>query len=250
MAEIRPNIVKRKLQLGEPVNVLAGYMDPDLAEIFGNLGFDGVWIEAEHGSFDYRDIPDMTRACDLWDMTSIVRVNLNLPGVIYRTLDQGAQGIVVPHVNTADEARAVVDACKFYPIGARGMFGSRQAIGVNDFLEKVNDEVLVIVLIEDIVAIDNLDDILKVDNIDVFFVAGSDLGQSMGHLEEHPETAKVIDDANRKIVASGRNAGASVTDDNVDLYLDQGVTFLMSDWDGWLEKGAKAYLNRVSTAFA
>jgi 2-keto-3-deoxy-L-rhamnonate aldolase RhmA len=72
----------------------------------------------------------------------------------------------------------------------------------------------------------------------------------MGHLEEHPETAKVIDDANRKIVASGRNAGASVTDDNVDLYLDQGVTFLMSDWDGWLEKGAKAYLNRVSTAFA
>ena len=107
---------------------------------------------------------------------------------------------------------------------------------------------LIIVLIEDIEAIGNLDDILKVDDIDVFFVAGGDLGQSMGHLQEHPETAKVIEEANRKIVAAGRNAGAVVNDDNVDLYLDQGVTFLMSSWNGWLEKGAKAYLNRVSSA--
>ena len=97
-------------------------------------------------------------------------------------------------------------------------------------------------------AIDNLDEILKVDQIDVFFVAGGDLGQSMGYLREHPETAKVIGEANRKIVAAGRNAGASVTDDNVGVYLDQGVTFLMSVWDGWLEKGAKAYLNRVAMA--
>ena len=66
-------------------------------------------------------------------MTSIVRVNLNLPGVIYRTLDQGAQGIVMPHVDTAEQAQAVVRASKFQPIGARGMISNRQGIGVEDF---------------------------------------------------------------------------------------------------------------------
>ena len=74
---------------GEPATVLAGTITSDLIEFFGNLGFDGAWIEAEHGPFDFGDIADLTRACDLWGMTSIVRVNLNLPGVIYRTLGTG-----------------------------------------------------------------------------------------------------------------------------------------------------------------
>ena len=248
MANLRPNDVKHKLERSEPATVVAGNMNPDLVEVFGNLGFDGVWIEAEHGPFDYGDVSDMARACDLWGMTSIVRVNLNLPGVIYRTLDQGPQGITVPHVNTADEARAVVDACKFQPIGARGMASNRQGIGVDDFFEKINDETMVIVLIEDIAAIDNLDEILEVDHVDVFFVAGGDLGQSMGYPVGHPETARVIDQANRKIVAAGRNAGAVVTDDNLDMYLDQGATLLMSSWANWMENGARTYLDRVAAA--
>ena len=77
-----------------------------MIENLGALGFDGAWIETEHGPFDYKDLPDLTRACDLWGMTSVVRIALNLPGVIYRTLDVGAQGIVVPHVDTAEQARA------------------------------------------------------------------------------------------------------------------------------------------------
>ena len=64
----------------------------------GPMGFDGIWLEGEHGGVDYGDIGDLTRACDLWGLTSIARVNLNLPGVIYRTLDVGAQWICVPHV--------------------------------------------------------------------------------------------------------------------------------------------------------
>ena len=69
----------------------------DIIEYFGSYGFDGIQIENEHGAIDFADIPAMTMAADLWGMTSIVRVNLNLPGVIYRTLDVGAQGIMVPH---------------------------------------------------------------------------------------------------------------------------------------------------------
>ena len=101
MAELRPNRVKRKLENGEVALLVQGELTPDLVEFFGPMGFDGIWIEGEHGPVDFADIRDFTRAADLWGMTSVARVNLNLPGVIYRTLDQGAQAICVPHVNTA-----------------------------------------------------------------------------------------------------------------------------------------------------
>ena len=169
------------------------------------MGFDGVWIETEHGPIDYKDIPDLTRAADLWGMTSVVRVNQNVPGVIYRTLDVGAQGIVVPHVNTKAEAEAVVQAGKFAPIGERGMYGSRQSYGVDNYFAEANDQSLLIVLIEDIVAVNNLDEILTVDNIDVFFVAPSDLAQSMGLIGQlsHPEVTGTIAGAIEKIALRG-----------------------------------------------
>ena len=141
----------------------------------GPVGFDGIWIECEHGPVDYADLPDLTRACDVWGMTSIVRVNRNEQGIIYRTLDQGAQGIVMPHVNTKEEAENVVAGGKFAPIGQRGIATSRQGHGVDDFPLVANDHSLLIVLIEDIVAVQNLDSILETEHIDVFFVAPGDL---------------------------------------------------------------------------
>jgi 4-hydroxy-2-oxoheptanedioate aldolase len=183
-------------------------------------------------------------------MTSVVRVNLNVPGVIYRTLDVGAQGIVVPHVNTADEARAVVDASKFAPIGARGMFTSRQGYGVPDYVNQANNQTLVVVLIEDIVAVNNLTEILEVDNIDVFFVAPGDLAQSMGHVGDisHPEVVATIDRALAQITAAGRTAGALVTDGSVDTYIQRGARFLMIGWQGWVANGAAAFQDKVAAA--
>jgi 4-hydroxy-2-oxoheptanedioate aldolase len=81
----------------------------------------------------WEQIGDMSRACDLWNMASIVRVNANEPWLITRTLDRGASGIVVPHVSTRDEAAAVVEAAKFGPIGLRGMFNGRRSFGVSDY---------------------------------------------------------------------------------------------------------------------
>ena len=142
--------MKRKQAEGGVATVVGGVGGSntgDMIENLGALGFDGAWIETEHGPFDYKDLPDLTRACDLWGMTSVVRVALNLPGVIYRTMDVGAQGIVVPHVDTVEDARAVVDAGKFAPIGHRGNYTSRQGYGVDDYLTKANDETLLVVLI-------------------------------------------------------------------------------------------------------
>ena len=251
MRHMRPNKVKHKLEHGEIANVVSGkHTTGDIIEELGVLGFDAAWLEAEHGPVDFADIPDLTRACDLWDMTSIVRVNLNLPGVIYRTLDLGAQGIVVPHVNTVEEARAVVESTKFGPIGTRGSYTSRQGLGVETYLQEANEETLVIVLIEDIIAVENLDEILTVDHIDVFFVAPNDLAQSMGHLDniDHPEVQATIDRAFQQIISAGRTAGHTVNDDTVEDTIKKGVRFVMGGWQDWVASGATAYLKKVSNA--
>jgi len=247
---LRANRVKHKLARGEAATVVTGEMTPDLVDVFGSLGFDGVWIEGEHGPVDFGDIGAFTRAADLWGMTSVARVNLNLPGVIYRTLDQGAQAIVVPHVNTAEEARAVVEASKFTPVGARGSYTSRQGIGVDDYFTLANDETMAIVLIEDIAAINNLDDILKVDHIDVFFVARTDLAQSMDFVGQpaHPEVDRTVDRAIEQIVAADRVPGTIVTSATVAEYVEKGVRFLNVNYTPWLKSGAEDFLQNFAAS--
>ena len=150
---IRPNRVKQKLAAGQVATIVAGTNEPDLIDQLGTLDVDGIWLEGEHGAVDFGELGNLTRACDLWGKTSVVRVMDNDYATIYRTLDRGAQGIVVPHVNTRAEADAVVAAGKFAPLGKRGMYTSRQGFGVDGYLKTANDQSLLIVLIEDIVAV-------------------------------------------------------------------------------------------------
>lgn len=241
---IRPNRIKQKLAAGENVYVIGGLGSPDEIDQFGTMGFDGAWLEAEHGSVDFADIPDLTRACDLWGMTSILRVNRNVQAIIYRGLDRGVQGIVVPHVNTREEAENVVQGGKFAPVGQRGLYVSRQGYGVPDYFDVANDQILLMVLIEDIVAVRNLDEILKVDHIDVFFVAPSDLAASMGLIGQlaHPEVQKTIDYALARIQERGRVAGTLARNDNVARYAAAGVRVFLTQPTPWIETGAKEFL--------
>src|SRR5438477_10483077 len=217
---IRPNRIKQTLAAGRVATIIGGTNDPDLIDQLGTLDVDGVWLEGEHGGVDYADLGNLTRACDLWGKTSVVRVMDNDYATIYRTLDRGAQGICVPHVNTRAEAEAVVEAAKFAPLGKRGMFTSRQGFAVGDYFKAANAQSLLSVLIEDIVAVKALDEILKVDHLDVFFVAPNDLATSMGHIGDmgHPEVQKTIDAALAAIVRAGRTPGMLVNAGNVEKY--------------------------------
>lgn len=248
MAQMRENRAKRKLERGEVVTMLmGGHNSPDMVDFLGQFGFDSILIEGEHGPVDFGHISDLSRACDLWGMTSVVRVNLNLPGVIYRTFDLGAQGIMIPHVDTIEDARAVVDASKFGPIGHRGAAGGRQSYGVPDYVQAANDETLVTVLIEDIVAVDNLEEIVTVDHIDVFYVAPGDLAQSMGLTGQttHPEVRAAVDRGIATVVNAGRVAGMLVNDATVEEYLEKGVRFVGIPWSPWLASGARTFLERI-----
>jgi 4-hydroxy-2-oxoheptanedioate aldolase len=247
--KIRPNRVKEKLAAGKTATILSGTNDPDLIDQLGTLDVDGIWLEGEHGGVDYADLGNLTRACDLWGKTSVVRVMDNDYATIYRTLDRGAQGIVVPHVNTRAEAEAAVEAAKFAPLGKRGMFTSRQGFGVDDYFKAANDQSLLIVLIEDIVAVHNLDAILKVDAIDVFFVAPNDLATSMGHIGNmgQPDVQKTIDEAVARIVATGRTAGMLVNAGNVERYTRMGVRALMTSFFPWIQAGVKELGERAAS---
>ena len=245
---IRPNRVKQKLAAGRVATILSGTNDPDLIDQLGTLDVDGIWLEGEHGGVDYADLGNLTRACDLWGKTSVVRVMDNDYATIYRTLDRGAQGIVVPHVNNRAEAEAVVEAAKFAPLGKRGMFTSRQGFGVDDYLKTANDQSLLIVLIEDIAGVRNLDEILKVDHIDIFFVAPNDLATSMGHIGNmgHPDVQQTIDGAITKIVQAGRVAGTLVNAANVERYTKLGVRAVMTSFFPWIQAGTKDLLDRAA----
>jgi 2-keto-3-deoxy-L-rhamnonate aldolase RhmA len=240
---LRPNRVKEKLAAGQTVCCVSGLTDPEDIDRFGPAGFDAVWLEGEHGPVDFGDVGDLTRACDLWGMTSIMRINQNDQALIYRTLDRGVQGIVVPHLNTKAEADNVVAGGKFSPIGERGLFTSRQGYGVEAYFDKANDHTILIVLIEDIVAVNNLDEILTVDHIDVFFVAPSDLASSMGLIGQldHPDVQSTWHSALRKIAASGRVAGTLTNNDNVAGFVEMGVRFVMTNAGSWIDSGAAAY---------
>jgi 4-hydroxy-2-oxoheptanedioate aldolase len=244
---VERNRAKRKLKNGEIVTCVAGLDTPDKIDFIGPLGFDATWIECEHGDVSWHQIANMTRACDLWGMSAILRSNGNEDWLITRYFDQGVNGIVVPHVNTREDATRVVQAAKFAPLGHRGIFGGRQAYGRSDYFQKANDETIVIVLIEEKRAVDNLDELLKVDNIDVYHVAPGDLAQTMGYLGQpaHPEVQKVVDFAIKKIAKAGKCAGATTMGDNARHYVDLGAKFMFVSSQGWLAAGARNFLKQV-----
>ena len=248
MPPIRANRAKEKLQRGEVVTTISGLQDSDVIDFLGPLGFDAAWIECEHGPVDWDALGNMTRACDLWGMTSITRVNANDAGLITRTLDRGSMGIVVPHVNSRESAEQAALSAKYSPIGYRGMFGGRQSFGVPDYFHTATDQTMVIVLLEEVEALEKIDDILKVDNIDVFFVAPSDLAQTMGHIGnvEHPDVQAAVETAIRKIVNAGRTPGTLANDANIARFKAMGVKFLMTSWNAWVARGAAEFLQKAS----
>ena len=247
---IRRNRIKDKLAAGEVATIVGGVgLNTHLVDFLGPLGFDGVWLEAEHGTVTWDQMDDLARASDLWGMASVLRVYSAEPWVITRALDRGVNSIVIPHVNSREQAQGIVQSAKFGPIGLRGIYPSRRAFGVPDYFERANDETMVIVLIEDIRAIENLAEIITVDHIDAFFVAAGDLSQSMGYVMQmdHPEVVAVVDRAIRQITAAGRVAGTLALNDAMLARNHQsGARLFLTVYDGWVRSGAQGFLTLLA----
>ncbi len=243
MAELRKNRAKHKLEKGETV-IAVSCSDTDTIDILGSTGVvDLIWIEMEHGSVTWSELSDISRVCDLWGMTSLVRVNNNDPWLVGRALDRGVQAVVVPHVNNKTEAERLVIGGKFTPEGMRGMGGSRQGLGVADYTRKANDEIMLVALIEDVVAVDNLDEILTVKGIDCLMVVPGDLSQTMGTeylgRPDHPDVQSLIESAMKKIVAAGYATGSTASENNIERWVGAGGRMFLCNYQGYIEKGLR-----------
>ena len=237
--KIRKNVIKQRLKEGKHVIAIENLNDPNIVELFAPNNPHCFWFEGEHWIADVQNIGDLTRAADLIEATPLVRVPRPEYQLIYHALDLGAQGISVPHVKTKEDAELVIRASKFAPIGQRGMFTSRQGIGVENYFKEANDETFVLIFIEDLIALDILDEILEVDNIDVFFVGPGDLSQELGYIGEqnHPEVQKVVQDTITKIIAKGRTAGTVASLSNYEWAMKTGARFFLSGALDWIYSG-------------
>jgi len=203
--------LKARLKAGEPL-LGAWCMIPGAltAEALGRAGFDWVLIDMQHGCMDYETALEMIRAVDLGGATPIVRAPWNDPGIIGRLLDAGALGVVIPMIQTAEDARRAVDACLYPPAGRRS-FGPVR-VGLRDgpgYFADANDRVLVIPMIETAEALAEVDAIARTPGVDALFVGPFDLSIALGLPPGDNDGKPAFDEAIAKVSAAARAAGVA-----------------------------------------
>lgn len=256
---MQTNNTKAKLAAGEVVfgAIITRYA-PDLVEIFGAVGYDFVMIDCEHGPMNLDQVEHMVRAGEAFGITPIARIPNHEESTILRFLDRGLQGIIVPHVNTGEEAAGVAAAARYYPDGHRGMGGGRAhdyGVGVtrDESTTWVNANVLVIPMVEEVTAVQNLDQILAVPGADVLHVAASDLGQSMG-FPPVSEVRKVMGEVIPRVRAAGKNVGVGGNNPadaaGVAEFIKLGANFVTVSSQGLMRLAADDFRKRVDEALA
>jgi len=212
--DILTNTFKRALQDGKPqIGLWAGLCSAYSIEIVAGAGFDWLVIDGEHAPNTLQTTLAQLQSMAAYPVAPVVRPAWNDAVLIKQILDAGAQTVLVPMVQSAEEAAAAVAAVRYPPQGIRGV-GSALARSsrwnrIPDYLQRANDQMCVLVQIETPRGLDALEEILAVDGVDGVFIGPADLSASMGYLgqPEHPEVTKTIDDAIARIVRSGKAAG-------------------------------------------
>ncbi|CAE6700119.1 4-hydroxy-2-oxo-heptane-1,7-dioate aldolase [Paraburkholderia nemoris] len=212
--------------------------DAYLAEVSATAGFEWLLIDAEHAPNDVRSILAQLQAVAPYSSEAVVRPVNGDPALLKRLLDIGARNLLVPMIDTADQARACVAAVRYPPHGIRGV-GS--AVGRasrwssrTDYLDIADSEICLLVQAETVTALDNLEAICAVEGVDGVFIGPADLAASMGHRGKpgHPEVQNAIEAAMRTIIASGKAAGTLTSDPVLARrYLELGCTFVATGVD-------------------
>ena len=179
--------------------------DPLLAEAAALAGFDYVVVDMQHGLSEHTHVVAMVQAMARTGAVPVVRVPWNEQGIIGRVLDAGALGVIIPMVNTPDEARRAVEACRYAPDGSRsiGPLVTRMRHGA-DFPSVANDVVACIPMIETREAVGNVDEILAVPGIDAVYVGPADLSMSYGLVPAPDHDGDPFDSALARVVEACR----------------------------------------------
>ena len=223
----RRNIKKMVEQGITPVGLGVAIPTPVTAELAAAAGFDYVWLDLEHNIFNPETVANIVRAADSAGMASMARIaqmDLVLP-----LLDFGMVGFTIPHVRSAAQAKEIVDIIKYAPVGRRGFCtGGRAmrygAMPFDKYLDEVDQEVTITIMLEDAEGIANCEEILDVPGIDYVLLGPGDISQAMGHIGEydHPDCVaarnKILAAADKRgIKHAGTGAPRTIAEDKTSL---------------------------------
>ena len=239
---MKPSEFKAAVHSGRPVVGLQQFLPyPALTEMAGFAGFDWVWLCAEHGSLTIgTELENLTRTAKAMGLTSLVRVTHNDYAIIFRCLELGADGVLVPRVRTREDVERVVGWTKYPPMGTRGICGITRLYGYGTLPrspEEMNDETVVMALIEQVDAFDRLDDILSVPGLDCAMFGGGDLSMELGLKtamdQGDPKALEIIEGYRRPFIEACRRNGVAAADiirdvAKVPAMVEEGVTVFAS----------------------
>ena len=226
--------------------------DPAVAGFMANVGFDWVFIDAEHSPFNPETLRNILVFLRDRDTVSIVRVRENDPAIIKQALDWGAEGIMFPFIRSAEDARRAVAACRYPPAGMRG-FNPREPSNfyadLDEYLATADERIITVLQVEHVDAVNNMDEILQVSGVDAVMIGPADLSYSLGVPLQfrHPKMQEAIDATIRKAKAAGVPIGMTWEDTTEGYleYLSRGLAFISpyADTDfltmaasGWLQE--------------
>ena len=209
-----------------------------VAELLGGAGFDWVLVDCEHAAIETIEVlPALQAIGQNPDTSAIVRLAANDPTLFKRVLDMGAQSVMVPYVETAEDAAKAVQAMRYGPRGIRGMAGMTRATRygkVDNYFTTAEDELCLIVQVETVAGLQNLDAIADTDGVDAVFIGPADLSASMGLPGQmaHPDVDAAITDAIARLVDRGTPAGVMALDPTIaQRLLGCGATFVATAVD-------------------
>jgi len=211
--------LREKLKNGQiPLGCGVSFTDPTVSELFSYV-LDFVWIDMEHNAMSLETVQAHIMATKGSDAAALVRVPWNDPVLIKPVLDMGADGIIAPFVRTVGDVELAVAACRYPPDGVRG-FGPRRPIQYGriadaDYWRRANEEIIIIVQIEHIDAVNAIDEIIKVPGLTGIVIGANDLAGSMGHMgnPQHPEVQSAIETVVRTAREGGIYPGIGLADD-------------------------------------
>ena len=208
------NRIKAAIAEGRGVRGLhLTFPQPAIIEVLANVGIDYVYLDGEHGAFEGRDIDVACITAERHGITAIARIPDPSPSTICHFLDRGIKGVVVPHVDSLDDAKKVIDGAYFGPIGNRSFGGGRptftEGIGITNLeahMAQCNEDMCVSIMIETVGALEAAGDIAALQGVDYMSFGLMDLAQSLGHPgnPRHPEVVEAVAKASRCIRAAGK----------------------------------------------
>ncbi|MDJ0949782.1 MAG: aldolase/citrate lyase family protein [Alphaproteobacteria bacterium] len=246
----RDNALKQRLAEGKSaLGAWCATQSAVAAEILGHAGYDFILIDHEHGFGGYTDSLALLQALQAFPATVILRVPVNDPVPIKRALDIGAEGIMVPMVESAADANAAVAAARYPPAGIRGcattvVRAADYGLRADDYLARADAQVFVMVQIETPRAVENIPEIAAVEGVDALFIGPADLAANVGHPGDfdHPDVSAAFARAEDAIKASGKPMG-NVPFGGLDwrALFDRGYRIVAAGSDvGFLREGARA----------